>query len=253
MTVSRIKTGVTGLDELVEGGFPQGRILLVTGGCGTGKSIMALQFLFHGAELYNEPGLYVTFDEVPEKIRQDMLAFGWNIKALEDSGKLAIIDGTSARAGANSEEEHAILPGQMDVDRLLVEIMTVARNMGAKRIVVDSIPAMAFRLSDSNEIRKAILKLAYVVSRSNLTALITSEVPEQTIGGGQSLRFSKYGVEEYVSDGVILLNFLSLGGASNTRTLYVRKMRGTKHSMEIHPMEITDKGIEVKKIEDVFK
>ena len=253
MAVSRIKTGITGLDELIEGGLPVGRTILVSGGCGTGKSVLALQYLYYGAAEYGEPGVYVTFDEMPEKIRQDMLAFGWNFKALEDSGKLAIIDGTSARAGANSEEEHAMLPGQMDIDRLLVEVMAVARNIGAKRIALDSIPSMAFRLSDPAEIRKAILKMAFVVSRSGLTALITSEVPEQTIGGGQSLRFSKYGVEEYVSDGVILLNFLGLGGASNTRTLYVRKMRGTRHSMEIHPMEITDKGIAVKKIDDVFK
>jgi KaiC/GvpD/RAD55 family RecA-like ATPase len=253
MTLSRIKSGITGLDELVDGGLPEGRIVLVSGGCGTGKSIFALQYLYYGASVCNEPGVFVTFDEMPSKIRQDMLALGWNFKAMEDAGKLAIIDATSARAGTSSDEEHSVLPGQTDIDRLLVEIMTVARNIGAKRIAIDSIPSMAFRLEDHYEVRKSILKLAYVVSRSGLTALITTEVPEQSIGSSQTLRFSKYGVEEYVSDGVILLNFLGLGGASNTRTLYVRKLRGTKHSMEIHPMEITDKGIIVRKIDDVFK
>ncbi len=253
MSIPRLKTGITGLDELIEGGFPDGRIVLVTGGCGTGKSIFALQYLYSGATDFGEPGVYVTFDEMPDKIRQDMLQFGWNLKALEDSGKFAIIDATSARAGTPSDEEHAMLPGQLDVDRLFVEVMTVARNIGAKRIAVDSVPAMAFHLDEPSEIRKSILKLAYVVSRSGLTAVITSEVPEQSLGSGQSLHFSKYGVEEYVSDGVIMLNFLGLGGSNNTRTIYVRKLRGTKHSTEIHPMEITDKGIVVKRIDDVFK
>lgn len=253
MAFARVKTGVFGLDELLQGGIPQGRIILVTGGCGTGKSILALQFLYAGASDFGEPGVYVTFDEMPDKIRQDMLAFGWNLKGLEEKGKFAIVDATSARAGTPSDEEHAILPGQMDVDRLLVEILQVARNIGAKRVVLDSIPAMAFRLENVNEIRKTILKMAYVVSRAGLTAVITSEVPEMSLGSGQALRFSKFDVEEYVADGVILLNFLGFGGESNTRTIYVRKMRGTKHSTEVHPMEISDKGIVVKKIEDVFK
>jgi KaiC/GvpD/RAD55 family RecA-like ATPase len=245
-------TGVIGLDELVGGGFPQGRIILVTGGCGTGKSIFGLQFLYNGVVDYGEPGVYVTFDEMPDKVRQDMMNFGWNLKDLEDKGKFAIVDATSARAGTPSEEEHAILPGQLDVDRLLVEILAVVRNIGPKRVVIDSIPSMAFRLETSSDIRKAILKTAYVVSRAGLTAVITSEVPEQALGSGQALRFSKYDVEEYVSDGVILLNFLGFGGESSTRTIYVRKMRGSRHSTDVHPMEITDKGIIVKKIEDVF-
>ncbi len=253
MALSRIKTGIFGVDEIIGGGVPQGRIVLVTGGCGTGKSIFALQYLFFGASELNEPGVYVTFDEMPDKIREDMAVFGWNIKALEDSGKIAIVDATSARAGSPSEEEHAVLPGQMDIDRLFVEIMSIARNIGAKRIVIDSVPAMAFRLDNPSDIRKNILKLAYVVSRSGLTALITSEVPEQPLSSNTALRFSKYGVEEYVADGVILLNFLGVGGASSTRTIYIRKMRGTNHTTEIHPIDITDKGIVVKKIEDVFK
>ena len=252
MAIERVKTGVYGLDELIQGGFPKGRTVLVSGACGTGKSIFAMQFLYRGATEYAEPGVFVTFDEMPEKIRQDMLAFGWNLKDLEDKGLLAIVDGTSGRAGTPSEEEHVLMPGQMDLDRILVEIMSVARNLNAKRIVIDSIPALAYHLEDSHEIRKAILKLAYVINRSGITAVITSEIPEQGLGGNSPIKFSKYDVEEYVSDGVILLNFLGLGPEAG-RTMYLRKMRGTKQAMEVHPFTLGDKGIEVRKIEEVLR
>ncbi len=250
--MDRIKTGIYGLDDLIEGGFPAKRNILISGSCGTGKSILAMQYIFRGAAEYGEPGVFVTFDEMPDKIRQDMLRFGWDIKTLEEQEKIAIIDATSARAGLPSEEGHAILPGQMDLDKVLVEILAAARSIKAKRIAIDSIPAMSFQLEKESEIRRAVLKLSYVLSRSNYTALMTTEIGEQALTGGQSMTFSKYEVEEYVSDGVILLNFLGIG-ASATRTLYVRKMRGTKHSLEIHPMEISDRGIVVKKVEDVFK
>lgn len=248
----RVKTGIYGLDELLEGGFPRGRTVLVTGACGTGKSIFCMQYLFNGAAEYKEPGVYVTFDEVPEKLRQDMLSFGWSLKELEEKNLLALIDATSGRAGAPSSEEHAILPGQLDFDKVLIEILEVTKKIGAKRLVIDSIPALAFQLEREQDVRKMLLKLGYVLSRAGLTTIITSEIAEQAIGGGGAIEFSKYGVEEFVSDGVILMNFLGIG-SQTTRTMYVRKLRGTKHSLEIHPMQITEKGIVVKKVEDVFK
>ncbi|MFH1200525.1 MAG: ATPase domain-containing protein, partial [Candidatus Micrarchaeota archaeon] len=243
---------IYGLDELLGGGFLKQRSVLVSGACGTGKTIFSLQFLYKGIVEAEEPGVFVTFDEMPEKIRQDMLQFKMNLKELEDNDLLTIIDATSARAGVPSEEEHAILPGQLDLDKVLIEVLGAARNIGAKRLVIDSIPAMAVQLETEGAVRKAILKLAYIFSRSGLTTVMTSEIPEQTLGSGTSMQFSKYDVEEYIADGVILLNFLGIGSGA-TRTLYIRKMRGTAHSMEIHPMEITEKGIVVRKIEEVFR
>ncbi|MCX6767624.1 MAG: ATPase [Candidatus Micrarchaeota archaeon] len=250
--IERAKTGIYGLDELIGGGIPKKRTILVSGACGTGKSIFSMQFIYKGAIEYDEPGVFVTFDEMPDKIRQDMTNFGWNVKEAEESEVLALVDASSARAGAPSEEEHAMMPGQMDFDKMLVDILSVCRKVGAKRLAIDSIPAMAFQLEKESEIRRAVLKLSYVISRSGLTTMMTSEVPEQSLGSGQPMQFSKYGVEEYIADGVVLLSFLGVGSQA-TRTVYVRKLRGTKHSMEIHPMEITDKGIVVKKIEEVFK
>ncbi len=251
--MERTPTGIYGLDELLGGGFPKRRNVLLAGACGTGKSIFGMQFLYRGATEFGEPGVYVTFDEVTDKIRQDMLNFGWNVKDLEDKGLLAVVDATSARAGLPSEEEHAMLPGQLDFDKVLVDILGICRHIGAKRLVIDSIPAMGFQLDKNTDIRKTILKMAYVISRSGMTSLMITEVGEQQIGSGQTMTFSKYEVEEYVADGVLLLNFLGVGSGA-TRTVYIRKMRGTEHSLEIHPMEIqSGKGIVVKKIEDVFK
>src|SRR3989338_3845742 len=246
MVMERCRSGVYGLDELIQGGFPRGRTVLLAGACGTGKSIMAMQFIYRGIAEYNEPGVFVTFDEMPEKIREDMSNFGWSTKTYEDAGKMAIIDATSARAGTPSDEEHAIMPGQMEIERVLVEIMNTSRNIGAKRLVIDSIPAMAYKLDNPHELRKTILKMGYATARMGLTTILTTEIDEQNLNSG-AVRFSKYDVEEYVSDGVILLNFIGGGGQGAIRTLYVRKMRGTKHELQIHPMQITDKGIEVKK------
>lgn len=250
--MERVKTGIYGLDELLEGGFPKRRAILCAGSTGTGKTILGMQYVYQGIVQNEEPGVFVTFDEMPDKLRQDMLRFGWNVKELEDNNLLGIVDVTSARAGAPSEEAHALLPGQLDFDKMLVDILAIARNINAKRMVIDSIPAMVFHLGGEAELRKALLKLSYVVARSGMTTMMTTEVPEQPLGGGGALHFSRYGVEEYISDGVLLLSFLGVG-AQATRTIYIRKMRGTKHSMEIHPMEITDKGVVVRKIEEVFK
>ncbi|NUN11038.1 AAA family ATPase [Candidatus Micrarchaeota archaeon] len=250
--IERAATGIYGLDDLLEGGFPRGRTILISGACGTGKSIFCTQFLVKGAIEQGEPGVLVSFDETPHKIRQDMLRFGWNLNALEQKGLFTILDATSARAGAPSEEENALLPGQLDMDKVLIDILTLCRRVGAKRLVIDSIPAMGQQLEREGDIRKTILKLSYILSRAGLTTLITSEIEEQSIGSGRSLTFSKYAVEEYVADGVLLLNFLGIG-SSEVRTMYIRKMRGTKHSTNIHPMEINEKGMTVHKIENVFK
>ena len=132
-----------------------------------------------------------------------------------------------------------------------MEILAVVRKIGAKRLVIDSIPAMGQLLEKEGDIRRSILKLAFTVSKAGITTIITSEIEEQDVKSG-AVRFSKYGVEEYIADGVILLNMLTIG-ASDSRTAYIRKMRGTKHSLAVHPLQIDDHGLTVKKAEDVFK
>jgi len=249
--IERIPTGIYGFDDLVEGGFPQGRTVLVSGGPGAGKTIFGMQYLYRGAMEFNEPGVFVTLDERPELIRQDMSRFGWDLSKVEKKGTLALIDASSARAGFPSEERFKIPETTLDVDRLLLRIMQVSDQIGAKRLVIDSVVGLAAHMDNVSEIRRTILKINYMLMRSNLTALITSEIPEQGLGSGPT-QFSKFGVEEYVSDGVITLHYLGMG-AADTRTLFIRKMRGTKHEEDILPMHITPKGIVVSKPDDKMR
>ena len=243
--MERVPSGLNGLDALIEGGFPEGRTTLISGGCGTGKTIFCTQYLYNGAMKYKEPGIYVTLDERPELIRQDMLRFGWDIRKLEEEGLLQIIDGSLAKVGIPSEEEFSMPATGFDIDKLLLEIMRTTKRIGAKRLVIDSIPALGMNFENDSEIRNAILKLSYLLMRIGITTLVTSEVSE-----GDN-KFGKYGIEEYVVDGVIVLHYMGIGTRSN-RTLHIRKMRATKHSEDLHPIEITPKGIMIKKVDKEY-
>jgi len=242
--MNRIKTGIDGFDQLVEGGLPEGRSFLISGGTGTGKTIFATAFLVNGA-LAGEPGVYLTLDERPELIREDMLRFSWNLRKLEDDGVLKVVDGTMAKLGIPSDEEFSLPATGFDLDKLLLELMRAIKKIKAKRVVVDSIPALGLNFENEHEIRKAVLKMVYLLSRAGVTTIFTTEINED------SKQLGKYGVEEFVADGVIVLHYMGLGTQSN-RTLHIRKMRATKHSEDLHPLQITDKGISVRKVEDDY-
>jgi KaiC/GvpD/RAD55 family RecA-like ATPase len=243
--MNRIATGIKGLDELMEGGFPEGRSVLLSGACGTGKTIFCSQYLFNGAKKYSEPGVYVTLDERPDLIRQDVMRFGWDFRKLEEEKMLQIIDGSIAKIGIPSEEEFSMPSTGFDLDKLLLEIVRATKRIGAKRLVIDSIPSLGLNYNNEADVRNAILKLSYVLMRSGVTSLVTSEVIE-----GEN-KFGKYGVEEYVVDGVIVLHYMGIGTQSN-RTLHIRKMRATKHSEDLHPIEIGNSGIVVHKVSEEY-
>ncbi len=242
----RIPTGITGLDELIEGGLPEGRSFLVSGATGTGKSIFSTQFIYAGATMYKQPGVYVTLDERPNLLREDMLSFGWDLRRLEDENLIEIIDGSVAKIGMPSEEQFS-MPTGFDLDKLLLEIMRTVRRMGAKRIVIDSLPALGFNYDNVNDVRKAILKMSYMLERTGVTTLMVSEVKENDAG-----TFSRFGVEEFVVDGVFMLHYLGMGGQSN-RTMHIRKLRATHHSENLHPIEITPQGMRVLSRESSFQ
>lgn len=245
--MNRVTSGIEGLDELIEGGFPEGRSVLLSGGCGTGKTIFGMQFIFNGAAKYNDPGIYVSLDERPELLREDMLRFGWDVRKLEDQNMVQIIDGSLAKIGLPSEEQFSMPASGFDLDKLLLEIMRTSRRIGAKRLVIDSIPALGFNFENDNEVRNAILKLSYLLSKIGVTTILTSEISE-----GDN-RYGKYGIEEYVVDGVLVMHYSGIGGRSG-RTMHIRKMRATKHSEELHPLQITsEKGIVVKRVEKEYE
>jgi len=244
--MKRVKTGIAGLDDLLEGGFPEKRSILVSGACGTGKTIFSMQYIYNGAVKYNEPGIYVTLDERPELIREDVTRFGWDLRKLEEKKLVSIIDGSVARIGMPSEEEFSLPMTGFDLDKLLLEIMRVTKRIGAKRAVIDSIPALGFNFENENETRKAILKLSYMLMRIGVTSIMTSEIQEG------AAKFGRYDVEEYVVDGVIVLHYSGIGGGGTNRTIHIRKMRSTKHSEDLHPLTITKTGMKVHGIEEAY-
>jgi KaiC/GvpD/RAD55 family RecA-like ATPase len=242
--MDRVETGIHGFDKLIEGGFPTGRSFLISGGTGTGKTIFSTQFLVNGAKT-GEPGIYLTLDERPELIREDMLRFGWNIRELEDDNKLLILDGTIAKIGISSDEEFSLPATGFDLDKLLLELMKAIKKLKAKRVVIDSIPALGMNFENEHDVRKAVLKVVYLLSRAGVTTILTTEIDPE------SKQIGKYGVEEFVADGVIVLHYMGIGTQSN-RTLHIRKMRATKHSEDLHPIEITENGIIIHDVEEDY-
>jgi len=243
MALERISTGIKGLDELIEGGIPRNRTILVAGATGSGKTIFSMQFLYNGALESNEPGVYVTLDERPDLIREDMENFGWDIKDLEEQRKLVIIDASIGRLGLPSNEEHAIVDTSFDYKKLMLETIKTCKAIGAKRLVIDSVATMGMYFKNQDDARLAILEMMYMFSKIGVTTLMVSEIEQDT------KKYSRFGVEEFVADGAFILKYLDTGVQGINRTFLVRKMRATNHSSNIHPLEITKKGIEITKIE----
>ena len=241
----RVPSGIHGLDELIGGGLLPGRSVLVAGSPGTGKSTFGLQFICEGAKR-GEPGVALTLEEDPKTWRQDMLNFGYDIEALEAKDLIHVVDASLVKIGLESDEKFSLAPQEFDMNHILSRIIKEVRQIGAKRVLVDSLPALDILYrSEPLAIRADVLKLNYLFKANGLTTMLISEMPEGTKS------YSTHGVEEYIVDGVITLHYLSLGSQSG-RTMVIRKMRGTAHSEDIHPMEfVANKGIVVKKVEDI--
>ncbi|AAL80226.1 ATPase [Pyrococcus furiosus DSM 3638] len=236
--IRRVKSGIPGFDELIEGGFPEGTTVLLTGGTGTGKTTFAAQFIYKGAEEYGEPGVFVTLEERAKDLRREMAAFGWDFEKYEKEGKIAIIDGVSSIAGIPSEEKF-VLEDRFNVENFLRYVYRVVKAINAKRLVIDSIPSIAMRLEEENRIREVLLKLNTILLEMGVTTILTTEAPDPQHG-----RISRYGIEEFIARGVVILD-LQERNIELKRYILIRKMRGTRHSMKKYPFEIGPNGIVV--------
>jgi KaiC/GvpD/RAD55 family RecA-like ATPase len=243
----RVPTGIPGLDELMSGGLPRGRSILLTGGCGTGKSTLALQYLVNGIIKYGEPGLLITLEQNHEEIRKDMLNFGFDLKKHEDEGKLIIIDTSLSRVGirdfitapptsSTPAASFSLLPGEFNMDNIIALAIQSAEQIGAKRIVIDSLPALDYLITESHDLRRTLITMNYELKSKGLTTLIITE-------GQDEDGLSMHGVEEYIADGVIVLK---VNEALDTRTIKIRKMRTIKHTLKPTTFELTPTGINVK-------
>jgi KaiC/GvpD/RAD55 family RecA-like ATPase len=231
MKMERIKTGVPGLDELTEGGIPKGSTILVSGGAGTGKTILCLSYIYYGAIEFNEPGIYITLEEGAENISWNMENFGWDIGALQEQGLINI-----HRVHLNPHENI-----NSQVEQELKIIAELVKEMGAKRLVVDSTTAFGIWMEGKGLLRHTLFEFTSNLKELGCTTFLVAETKnEKNV-------FSAAGVEEFVADGVIALYF-----TPPNRSLFVRKMRGTNHSKSVHPIDITKEGLLIKAKDEIM-
>jgi KaiC/GvpD/RAD55 family RecA-like ATPase len=259
-------TGIPGLDELMCGGFPRQRSILLSGTAGSGKTTLAVQFLYNGAVNYNEPGILISLEQDPKELRHDMKAYGFDLERLENEGKLIIIDSSLSRISGPKmdgiitpnifkdqvEGSASLLPDDFNIEKILNVVIEKAQRIGAKRAVFDSLPALDFLIPNVSEvqmkhqIRQLLLEINYRLKAVGLTTILITEISDFNSK-------STHGVESYVADGAINLYYTALGEESG-RSLIIQKMRGTKHSDDVHPITFKEGiGIEVMKSEASYK
>lgn len=229
--LDRVPTGIEGLDKLIQGGIPKGATVLLSGGAGTLKTILSTQFLYNGALQYKEPGVFVSVEEGVKNISWNIESFEWDLNALQKNNLLKIY-----RLKLDPEKD---MKSQINAE--LKVIASLVKKIGAKRLVVDSTTALGIWIREPGELRYLLYKFASALKEMDVTTVLTAE----TKGGKQD--FSAFGIEEFVSDAVIALYF-----SPPNRSVFVRKMRGTDHSKKVHPIEVKEKGLEVKARDEVL-
>ena len=236
--MERVNSGIMGLDEKMQGGFVKGSVSLVTGKTGTGKTAFCSSFLYDGAKK-NEPGVYVTTEEPEDDIKNDINSmFSWNIEELEKKNliKFLVLEPVVPVNFDKDEEMGRIL--KIYVYDLYSKIEEIVKKTNAKRVVIDSATIIEMFIKDEYLRRVAIMKLINDLKKLGVTTIVTGTVPE----GTDLLSIS--GIIEFFVDAVIKLEFLPIAEEFK-RTLTIRKMRRTDHSIYIHPFEITKNGLKV--------
>lgn len=229
--VKKIQTRIEGFDDISHGGIPKGRTTLVSGTSGTGKTLLAIQFLYYGIVHFDEPAVFVTFEESPTDIIQNALSFGWDLQQKMDSRKLFILD-------ASPDPEGHDIAGEFDLSALIERIQYAIRKYQARRVAIDSVTAIFQQYDAAGVVRREIFRLTARLKQIGVTTVMTTERIEEY---GPVARF---GVEEFVSDNVVILRNV-LEGERRRRTLEILKLRGTSHMKGEYPFTMTDDGISI--------
>jgi circadian clock protein KaiC len=228
-SLTKAPTGIQGLDEVTGGGLPKGRVTLVCGSAGCGKSLLAMEFLVHGAVRYGEPGVCMDFEETEEKLRANVASLGFDLRALAKRKKL-LVDFVAIERNQIAES------GEYNLEGLFIRLAHAVKAIKAKRVVLDSIEALFSGLTDSTILRAELRRLFHWLEAHKLTAVVTGEAGEQTL--------TRHGLEEYIADCVISLDHRVTEQIS-TRRLRVVKYRGTSHGTDEYPFLIDREGISV--------
>src|SRR5450830_1751903 len=222
-------TGIQGLDEITGGGIPKGRPTLVCGGAGCGKTLLAMEFLVRGATQFNEPGVFMAFEETAKDLTQNVASLGFDLKDLVARKKI-VLDFVYIE---RSEIEET---GEYDLEGLFIRLGHAIDSIGAKRVVLDTIETLFAGLPNPLILRSELRRLFRWLKDKGVTAIITGERGEQTL--------TRQGLEEYVSDCVIVLDHRVTEQAASRR-LRVVKYRGSTHGTNEYPFLIDEDGISV--------
>lgn len=248
--MERVITGIKGFDELVDGGLPKNSAILLSGSPGTGKTIFGLEYIYRGANDHGEKGMYVSFEQNPDDLREQARQLGFSdLERLEMEGNIVFV----------CLPVHAI-----DKDTI-PDFFEQAQSLGVKRIVVDSLSALSVNapifmaLQDPNLrktleyvqgwtpqgedlVKNFIYKFIAQLKSIDATSVLVSEIPEK------SDKLSSDGISDFAADGIILMSFESMGGEFS-RSMLIRKMRMTKNDEDIHPVEISKEGLKIHSVE----
>ncbi len=229
--VQKIRTMIEGFDDISHGGLPTGRSTLISGTSGTGKTLLAIQFLYHSIVDFDESGIFVTFEESPADIIKNAFSFGWDLQKFINEGKLFILD-------ASPDPEGQDIAGNFDLSALIERIQYAIRKYKAKRVSIDSVTAVFQQYDSPGVVRREIFRLVARLKQVGATTLMTTERVEEY---GPVARF---GVEEFVSDNVVIVRNV-LEGERRRRTIEILKLRGTTHMKGEYPFTITNNGINI--------
>jgi len=237
--LARAASGIPGLDEALHGGFPAGTVILVSGGPGTGKSILLNQFLVHGAKT-GEPGVLVSMEEQLDSTVENMRAFGWDLEDLAKKGLLALVDASPMIQDNRVvlKPEHPVLGrDEFSMESLLSLVHREIRRVKAKRVAIDSVSTLTLQHKELFRIRHDLLNMVRSLRMTKATCLVAVESPSDSSIG-------RFDVEGFLMDGVLSLKLMSKE-ALRIRTIEIMKMRGTSHQMNPLLLIIDDKGIRV--------
>ena len=227
--IAKCPTGIFGLDQITEGGLPKGRPTLICGTAGCGKTILAMEFLVRGATEFNEPGVFMAFEETSEELSKNVASMGFDLPALVARKKLVL---DHVRIDRSEIEE----TGEYDLEGLFIRLESAIQAVGAKRVVLDTIESLFSGFSNTNILRAELRRLFGWLKAKGVSAVVTAETGDGAI--------TRNGIEEYVADCVILLDH-RVEDQSSIRRLRVLKYRGTMHGTNEYPFLIGQTGLSV--------